>query len=71
MNWRRGLFRLWLVLSLAWVVFVLVFARYEQTTYGAEIFGEPVFWAVFVAGPSLGLAFVLAAIRWVVAGFRS
>lgn len=71
MNWRRGLFRAWLVLSLAWVAVVLVYARYEQTTYGEGVFGEPIFWLVFVAGPVVMLAVVIAAVRWVALGFRS
>jgi len=71
MNWRRGLFRAWLVLSLAWIAAVLVFARFEQTTYGESVFGDPVFWLVFVFGPSLLLAVVMAAVRWVALGFRS
>ena len=41
MNWRRRLFRLWLVLSLCWIAGVGVYAWKHESQFGYEIASSP------------------------------
>jgi hypothetical protein len=70
MQWRRGLTRLWLVLSGAWLGFwfflLLVFGdfQHEPDLIGSQIT------ALFVFGPPLLLAGLMTAGAWTIKGFK-
>jgi hypothetical protein len=59
MNWTKGLFRLWIVVSALWIIFMLGFAAGEN----------PNFWQ-FALIPPLAVLAVGAALVWAVKGFR-
>jgi hypothetical protein len=86
MNWRRGLARLWLVLSVSWAVFVIgwhlrdiLSARNFDIRYvGAPKpfldyvdTGAATFTALAALVPSLILALMLAIFGWVIHGFKN
>jgi hypothetical protein len=58
LRWRRGFFRLWLVLSGGWLLFV--------------ISGPPPDWATTLAAVVIGPAALSSplAVAWIVRGFR-
>lgn len=65
MNWRRGLSRVWIVLSVLWIAGVL-YLEYAEKAFDYAYAG----WLpaiVFV--PPLSLAIVFAALYWIFAGF--
>ena len=64
MNIRRGLVRTWIVLSVLWL---LVMANNNMP--GVDLSDWRTIVWIFVA-PPLGLAVILAAIGWILAGFR-
>lgn len=64
MNIRRGLVRTWIVLSVLWVLLMA-----NNNMPGVDLSDRRMIAWIFVA-PPLGLAVVLAAIGWILAGFR-
>ena len=76
MNWRRGLFRGWVVLSIAWVVvYVVVFIRELNSLPGGYLWADVdivfvlLLMGVF-AGPPFGVFLVGLLLVWVFLGFR-
>jgi hypothetical protein len=68
MNWKRGLFRVWLAASAGWVVFLACVIRFQSTDWTIwRAFGLLAFTlAVPVAVWGLGLFAV-----WIARGFRT
>jgi hypothetical protein len=74
MNWRRGLWRLWLALSLCWIVFVFIFFLFAYQGcwwHGCALWPEAnmegiVAYAFIPALLMLGVGLLGA---WVVSGF--
>jgi hypothetical protein len=69
LNWRRGLFRLWLLVSVAWI---LAWGVYSILSAIAHAFMTPEdFLARLVVffGPPLALLVVGLAARWAIQGF--
>jgi len=68
MNWRRGLFRLWLMAAALWSLFViyLIGSDLAGRNFVARTWAEGAF---FLAIPWVLTAFGFG-VRWVVAGFR-
>jgi hypothetical protein len=69
-NWRRGLFRLWILISTAWLMgwliyFAIQFVGGESTA--RDIPAIP----VVLFGPPLALLFLGVATRWAIRGFES
>ncbi len=67
MNWRRGLFRLWLVLASLWLLGSILFGR-------SDLFFDPDIFARFLAFgllPPIGALFLGISIAWAISGFQS
>lgn len=78
MNWRRGLWRAWLALSVSWAIFAIwmrysIDARLPDPPPGFYIVGglrDWTFWLLYVLAPPVSVAALWLAGSWVVAGFR-
>ncbi|MGO9983195.1 MAG: hypothetical protein ACLPIX_03165 [Rhodomicrobium sp.] len=69
-NWRRGMYRLWLLASAAWIMgwlinFAIEFIRDELTTH--DLLVVP----VVLFGPPVALLFFGVATRWAFQGFST
>jgi hypothetical protein len=67
MDWRRGLFRLWVMASVIWVVAVI--ALFLPAALGEDLHG----WfglAAFVVLPPVLLLMLGRTLGWVLSGFR-
>lgn len=68
MNWEKGLFRLWAIGSLSWVVFV--FAIYLIIPREFEFLGGFSF-ALFIAlVPTIAAFILIKLISWALKGFK-
>jgi hypothetical protein len=69
-NWRRGLFRIWLLLSMAWVlgwsVYLMLYALQGGFDRNPGLFDLP----VLLIGPPLALLAFGAAAIWALRGFK-
>lgn len=66
MNWRRGLFRLWLIASAGWIAFT-AWDVYEALRYVDQLSWWWVLaWAL---GPPAGVGLVILLAYWAVQGF--
>jgi hypothetical protein len=69
-NWRRGLFRVWLLLSIAWVlgwaVYLMLYAIQGGFDHNAPLFDVP----VLLLGPPAALFVFGAAAIWALRGFK-
>lgn len=62
-NWRRGLMRLWVILSVAWFFRIWLLFGAE-----ADFWVDPTNWALLITGPIV-LFLVGAGIYWAISGF--
>jgi hypothetical protein len=73
MNWRRGLFRTWLVLTATWILIVGAFAyghRSDLSAYSAfGLESNAIFAGLAILPPSFVFCLGVAAL-WIAAGFR-
>jgi hypothetical protein len=71
MNWKRGLFRLWLLLSVLWVAF-MVYAAYDDYTHRPEQFARnwPKTTVALIVGPPFALFLLGYGLLWIGRGFR-
>lgn len=69
-NWRRGLFRIWLLMSMAWVlgwsVYLVLYAIQGGFDHGAPLFDLP----VLLLGPPIALLAFGSAAIWALRGFK-
>src|SRR5262245_40241938 len=59
MNWSRGLFRIWVAVSVLWVIYMGVFLyvrRLENPRWPYTPHGLPETWFISLAGSAFGLA---------------
>ena len=70
LNWRRGLFRLWVLISAAWIMgWIISFAiEFIEGTWTNRDFQVV---AVVLFGPPIAFLFVAVATRWAFQGFES
>ena len=73
MNLRRGLLRLWVVLSIGWIAYVGVGAI--NYYYGSEVWASlersiPTRFIEWALVPPVAVLIVGAALGWAIAGFR-
>jgi hypothetical protein len=69
MNWAVGLCRLWLLLSAAWMAFMVIgFGILPSGDHWSRFEFSVFFWAT--VGPPIALFIVGCAIAWALAGFR-
>lgn len=69
-NWRRGLYRLWILVSAAWVlgwgVYLAIWAIRTGAREASDLFAIP----VLMLGPPLALLVFGHATAWAFRGFR-
>ena len=69
-KWKKGLTRLWLVFSIPWLIYTILYVINGDYSYGTTKLG--LFAMVFF--PPLGLAFLFFVlpklIKWLIDGFR-
>ena len=70
LNWRRGLFRLWILVSAAWMMGWLIYYAAEYA--GGDIKGPDFLpLPVLLFGPPIALLLLGIATRWAFRGFES
>ena len=71
MNWRRGLFRAWLLLSALWTAGYAYSCILEGTSVAARSIETP-FWDTLLIGasPPWLLTAAVLGLRWTIRGFR-
>jgi hypothetical protein len=77
MNWRRGLFRLWVIVSVVWATLAVYTKYVDCSWYGPQVlcfddllpyqFDDRVAWIV---GPPLAVLLIGLGIVWCIQGFR-
>jgi hypothetical protein len=80
MRWRRGLFRVWICLSIFWtaVLLMMMFVEHSRIEMDSEMrgshFGWPEWWLMdklrFVSWPWI-LTAIGFGLRWIIRGFRA
>jgi len=69
-NWRRGLFRVWMLLSaawaMAWIIYLIMYALRE----GIRSLGDVLVIPVVLIGPPVALLLFGIAAGWAFRGFR-
>ena len=69
-NWRRGLFRLWLLISAAWMMAWAIYLAMEAIQGAFETSGDFLLVPVVLFGPPIALLFLGGAARWAFRGFK-
>ena len=70
-NWRRGLFRSWLLVSAAWIMAWAIYYILSAVTQALNTEGDFLAIPVVSFGPPIALLFCGLATRWAISGFRS
>lgn len=69
-NWRRGLFRVWLLMSAAWmmswIIYLIVFGLQGGFKASSDLLVIP----VLLIGPPIALLIFGLATRWAFSGFK-
>jgi len=68
-NWRRGLFRVWLLLSAAWTMGWIVYLIINGIKDGLQSSGELLAIPVLLVGPPIALLLFGIVAGWAVRGF--
>ena len=68
-NWRRGLFRVWLLLSAAWIMGWTVYIIVNGIKDGFQSFGDLFAIPVLLIGPPVALFLFGVVARWAFRGF--
>lgn len=70
LNWRRGLFRVWVVFSAAWImawsIYLIIFGLEGGFTTLGQVLALP----VLLFGPPVALLLFGNAVRWALKGFE-
>ena len=69
-NWRRGMFRLWLLVSAAWIMGWVIYFAIELIRGGSSI-GQLVVAPVVLLAPPVALLLFGMATRWAFLGFQA
>ena len=70
MNWRRGLFRVWLLLSVAWILGWVVYLVLGGIKGGFQSFGGFLAIPVPLIGPPIALLLFGLVAGWAFRGFK-
>lgn len=70
LNWRRGLFRVWLVLSAAWIMGWIVYLTLYGVQGGFRTAGDFLSIPVLFFGPPIALLLFGLAAGWAFRGFK-
>ena len=68
-NWRRGIFRLWLLASAAWIMGWVIYFAIELIR-GESTIGQLVVAPVVLLAPPVALLLFCIATRWAFQGFQ-
>ena len=68
-NWQRGLFRVWLLLSAAWIMGWTVYIIVNGIKDGFQSFGDLFAISVLLIGPPVALFLFGVVARWAFRGF--
>jgi hypothetical protein len=70
-NWRRGFFRIWIVISALWSAGVAEVFTYERLVHSARYFppDDPLYLPLIALAPWL-LTIVVLSIAWIAKGFK-
>jgi len=69
LNWRRGLFRVWLLLSAGWILGWVIYFAIEGMQGGLNSSGEWISVPIVLFAPPIALAIFGAAMIWALRGF--
>ena len=69
-NWRRGLFRVWILFSAAWLMGWLVYLIMQGLTGGLQTLGDFLQIPVLLFGPPVALLLCGVATGWAFRGFK-
>ena len=69
-NWRRGLLRVWLLLSAAWIMGWVVYLIIYGIRAGFQSSGDFLAIPVLLSGPPIALLLFGLVARWAVRGFK-
>ena len=69
-NWRRGLFRVWLLLSAAWIMGWAIYSILSAMSNGFKTLGDFLSIPVVFFGPPIALLLFGLAAAWAFRGFR-
>jgi hypothetical protein len=70
-NWRRGLFRVWLLLSAAWMMAWAIYLVMSAIRDGMQTAGDLLVIPVMLFGPPLALLAFGVAAGWAFRGFKT
>jgi hypothetical protein len=70
-NWRRGLFRIWLLISAAWMMSWIIYLIMFGLQGGFKTIGDYLVVPVLLCGPPVALLIFGLAARWAFRGFQS
>jgi hypothetical protein len=70
-NWRRGMFRIWILLSVAWMMGWIIYLTIEGLQGGFKGQGEYLVIPVVLIGPPIALLLFGLAAAWAFRGFKS
>jgi hypothetical protein len=68
-NWRRGLFRIWLLVSIAWIMGWMVYLIMYGIQGGFKTSNDFLVLPVLLFGPPIALLLFGGAARWAFQGF--
>lgn len=68
-NWRRGLFRVWVLMSVAWVMSWLIYLMVDILRNGYHG-SDPITVPILLFGPPIALLIFGMAAGWAFRGFR-
>jgi len=68
-NWRRGLLRVWLLVSVAWILSWLVYLAMYGIQGGFKRAGDVLEIPILLFGPPIALLLLGAMARWAFKGF--
>lgn len=69
-NWRRGLFRIWLLVSGAWMMSWIIYLIMYGLQGGFKTVGDYLVIPVLLIGPPIALLIFGLAARWAFRGFE-
>ena len=71
LNWRRGLFRLWLLVSAAWMMGWAIYVILSALAHAFKTVGDYFAIPVIFFGPPIALLICGLAAKWAIGGFMS
>ena len=69
-NWRRGLFRVWLLMSAAWIMGWAIYSVLSAMNHGFQTLGDFLSIPVVFFGPPIALLLLGLAAAWSFRGFK-